>query len=80
MYTHMYKCLTVHNTVIHTEQVKWDTKAPLGCMLESINLAKDIDKPAVCRLEIEDMRIDTAELAEETPLGGGTCKSKEPSA
>ena len=49
-------------------------------MLESIDLAKDIDKPAVRRLVIEDVRIDTAELAEGTPLRGGTCKSKEPSA
>ena len=65
MYTHVYKCLTVHNTVIHTEQVKWDTKAPLGHMLESIDLAKDIGKPAAHRLEIDDVRIDTAELAED---------------
>jgi hypothetical protein len=35
MYTDVYKCLTRHNTIIHTEQVVWDMKAPLGIMPES---------------------------------------------
>ena len=30
MYTSVYKCLTAHGTIIHTEQVSWDMEAPLG--------------------------------------------------
>ena len=42
MYTYVYKCLTAHNTIIHSEQVDWIMDAPLGQMLESIDLAKDM--------------------------------------
>ena len=28
--TNVYKCLTQHNTIIHTEQVSWDMDAPKG--------------------------------------------------
>ena len=30
MYTTVYKCLTAHGIIIHTEQVPWDMEAPLG--------------------------------------------------
>ena len=30
MYTRVYKCLTRHGSVIHSEQVNWDMEAPLG--------------------------------------------------
>ena len=30
MYTYVYKCLTAHNTIIHSEQVDWIMDAPLG--------------------------------------------------
>jgi hypothetical protein len=40
MYTHVYGCLTQHNTIIHTEQVWWDMTAPLGVFLPSGNGAR----------------------------------------
>ena len=33
MYTTVYRCLTRHNTVVHSEQVYWDLKQPLGVFL-----------------------------------------------
>ena len=59
-YTYVYKCLTAHNTIIHSEQVDWDMDAPLGQMLESIDLAKESGKPTSARLAIDDMHIDSA--------------------
>ena len=35
MYTTVYKCLTAHGTIIHTEQVSWDMEAPLGIFPDS---------------------------------------------
>ena len=64
MYTYIYKCLTAHNTIIHSEQVDWDMDAPLGQMLESTDLAKESSKPTSSRLAIDDVHIDLAAVAE----------------
>ena len=58
MYTYVYKCLTAHNTIIHSEQVDWDMDALLGQMLESIDLAEESGKPTLARLAIDDVHID----------------------
>ena len=70
MYTYVYTCLTAHNTIIHSEQVDWDMDAPLGHMLESIDLAKESSKPTSTRLAIDDMHIDSAVAAECCIEGG----------
>ena len=34
MYSRVYKCLTAHGTIIHSEKVQWHLKAPKGILLE----------------------------------------------
>ena len=72
MCTHVYKCLAAHNTIIHSEQEEWEMNAPLGHMLESIDLAKESNRTTAHRLEVEDVHIDMAEAAE-CSTKGGTC-------
>ena len=71
MYTYVYKFLTAHNTIIHSKQVDWDMDAPLGQMLESIDLAKESGKPTSARLAIDDVHIDSV-VAAEPCIEGGT--------
>jgi len=71
MYTYVYKCLTAHNTIIHSEQVDWIMDAPLGQLLESTDLTKKGGKPTSSRLAIDDVRVDSARSAERG-VGGGT--------
>ena len=74
MYTYVYKCLTAHNTIIHSEQVDWIMDAPLGQMLESTDLAKKGGKPTSSRLAIDDVHIESAESAECGTEGGTLVK------
>ena len=50
--------------------------APLGQMLESIDLAKESGKPTSARLAIDDMHIDSAAAAE--PCIKGSTSDKLP--
>ena len=34
MYSRVYKCLTAHGTIIHSEKVQWHLKAPKGVLLD----------------------------------------------
>ena len=37
MYTTVYKCLTRHSTIVHSEQVDWSGTAPRGVFLSADN-------------------------------------------
>ena len=74
MYTYIYKCLTAHNTIIHSEQVDWNMDALLGQMLESTDLAKESSKPTSSRLVIDDVHIDSAAVTERCIKGGTSDK------
>ena len=45
IYSDVHQCLTWHGTVIHTKQVVWDLKAPLGLWIdETVITPVKIDK------------------------------------
>ena len=45
MYTVVYKCLTRHNTVVHSEQVAWNLKAPKGVFLSIADAPRQEARP-----------------------------------
>ena len=69
MYTYVYKCLTAHNTIIHSKQVDWIMDTLLGQMLKSTNLTKKGSKPTSSRLAIDDMHVDSVRSTEHSTEG-----------
>ena len=52
MYTRVYKCLTRHGSVIHSEQVNWDMEAPLG-LFPTLDGVASHTEPVLNRLDVD---------------------------
>ena len=55
MYTTVYRCLTRHNTIVHSEQVFWDMKAPLGVFLSPKTVASRSKQERPQKLKLKDV-------------------------
>ena len=53
MYTTVFKCLTRHNTIVHSEQVCWDLEAPRGAFLTTAAGKAVSFECALLNLEVE---------------------------
>ena len=66
MYTVVYKCLTRHNTIIHSEQVRWDLDAPLGVFL-STEPGGPVSKEASPKPSMKDIDVFAEKASRPSP-------------